>query len=319
MNFANPLALLLLMLPLVLAYAEVLNRGRRLVLPLDHGTAPRAVRRRLAAALLLGTRLLPALATAAAILALAEPRVRRLQPTSRPMTNVEFCLDVSGSMEASIDETQRPLQAPVGERRYDLAMKQVKEFIRGRPGDSFGLTVFGRDVVRWAPVTGEPELILGSEPFLDPAKLSDSFSGRTDIAGALRAGAATLLTQGAPDNLLVLISDGEDNVELSPAVAQTLAESWRAANIKLCVIIVGHDNVPDRLQLMAEATGGMSASAASPHALPRAFRQLDALQPFVREEAEPVDLPFAAPFLVVGLALACGCLVSLAGMRYTPW
>ena len=79
------------------------------------------------------TRLLPILLLAIAILLLAGPR-RFEQPRSeREMTNILFCLDVSGSMTA-----------PFGAgSRYDAAMTSLNDFISFRKGDAFGLTVFG--------------------------------------------------------------------------------------------------------------------------------------------------------------------------------
>jgi Ca-activated chloride channel family protein len=319
MSFAYPFALGLLVIPALLVVAEVRNGGQGLVLPLDHGIAQPARQRRLVAALLLGMRLLPALSTAAAILVLAEPQIRKLPASRRAMTNVEICLDVSFSMTGPIEEAQSPQAAAVGHSRFDQAMEQVSEFILRRPGDSFGLTIFGKKVVRWAPLTFEPDFILRSKPFLNPKSLSREFTSRTDIAGALEASAATLLAQNARENLILIITDGEDNVKLTPALAQTLAATWSAARIKVCVIVVGHNSVPDRLQLIAEATGGMAATATDPDALPHAFRQIDALQRFTLEDVSPVDVPFADPFIIAGLILACSYLASLAGVRYTPW
>jgi hypothetical protein len=203
-------------------------------------------------------------------------------------------------------------------------MQQVERFLSRRKKDSFGLTVFGRDKVRWAPLTREPDVINKAKPFLRPSRLSREFSGGTDIAGALKDAARTLTDRGAPDNLIILITDGEDNLtdgaggRMSLAVARALAASWREARIKVCVVIVGADTVPDRLQLIADETQGLAATATHPEALEGAFSRIDALRRFTpKETTEPV--PFTRPFAVAGVALLGAWVACLFGLRYTPW
>src|SRR5690242_6599561 len=102
MTFAHPWLLLLLLLPLGLAVFLWKRGGRRVPLPFDHRPLPRA---RLMSFLLRSADLQPVLLLAVAIAILAGPR-RFEQPRSeRELTNILFCLDISGSMMASFGST----------------------------------------------------------------------------------------------------------------------------------------------------------------------------------------------------------------------
>ena len=70
---------------------------------------------------------------AIAILLLAGPQRPSASADARVLTNLEFCLDVSGSM-----------MAPFGDgKRADKALEAIIEFTSYRKGDAFGLTAFG--------------------------------------------------------------------------------------------------------------------------------------------------------------------------------
>jgi hypothetical protein len=62
------------------------------------------------------------------------------------MTNILFCVDVSGSMGM-------PFGAGT---RYDASMKAIESFIDRRSGDAFGLQFFGNSAIRWTPLTTDP-------------------------------------------------------------------------------------------------------------------------------------------------------------------
>ena len=119
MTFAHPWLLVLLVLPVALAVFLWKRGGRRVPLPFDYQPLPRA---RFLGFLLRTADLLPILLLMIAIAILAGPR-RFEQPRSeREMTNILFCLDVSGSMTASFGSSTR----------YDAAMGAVNDFISVR-------------------------------------------------------------------------------------------------------------------------------------------------------------------------------------------
>src|SRR5829696_8718642 len=112
MPFANPWILCLLIVPLAILILGWKRHGSEVVVPFDHGTHhPRKVwlfALRLAASL-------PALLLAIGIVIFAGPQ-RQSEPRSRRiLTNIEFLVDVSGSMTATYGDGNR----------YDAAMENI--------------------------------------------------------------------------------------------------------------------------------------------------------------------------------------------------
>src|SRR5436190_23512043 len=142
--FASPWWLAALSLPALLALYELTRRPHALVLPFDHGGARSGV---WLGRLLRIVSLLPALLLAVAIVLLARP-IRPDQPTQeRILTNIEFVMDVSGSMSS-----------PFGEgTRFDGSLTAINAFTTHRKGDAFGLTIFGNEVLHWTPLTKDLE------------------------------------------------------------------------------------------------------------------------------------------------------------------
>ena len=115
MTFAHPWVLLFLLVPLALCFREVYTNGMRVALPFDHArNAAGTWWRRL----LLPAGFVPALILAAATAILAGPTKTGIPKTERKLTNIELCLDVSGSMTAEFGDGNR----------YDAAMRAIQNF-----------------------------------------------------------------------------------------------------------------------------------------------------------------------------------------------
>src|SRR5687767_6121107 len=194
MTFERPWMLLFLALPLLLAAWELRRSGHRVVLPYDHGTAR-------------GGRFLGKLVTtlnltvpgllAVAVLLLAGPQRMSQSADARVLTNLEFCLDVSGSMTA-----------PFGDgTRADKAIEAINEYTTYRKGDAFGLTAFGTEVLHWVPLTKDLSALRSSAPFLRPERMP-RYMGGTRIGHALREVQKILAGRPEGDRMIILISDG---------------------------------------------------------------------------------------------------------------
>ena len=142
MNFTYPLVLLGLVLPIGLLAWAWRRTDRRLVLPFDHARPGSGwgyfVLINLAESI-------PALLLAIALVLLAGPQRLGEPKTKRVLTNIELCVDVSGSMTSPFGDGDR----------YDTAMKAVEEFCTFRKGDAFGLTFFGNNYLHWCPLTSD--------------------------------------------------------------------------------------------------------------------------------------------------------------------
>ncbi len=304
MTFAYPWLLALMLFPVGLAVYFRNRGGRRVPLPFDHQPLARA---RLLGFLLRSADLLPVLLMMIAIAILAGPR-RFEQPRSeREMTNILFCLDVSGSMTA-------PFGAAT---RYDAAMGAVNDFISFRKGDAFGLTVFGSSVLNWIPLTNDVSAFKCAPPFLRPEVLPPWFGG-TMIGMALRSAEKTMLAGDTGDRMIVLFTDGE-SYDLENGQDVAIAQSLKANGIKLYDVHVAEGGVPDAVGVIASITGGEVFSAGDPGALKAIFSRIDEMQkaPLKRVTPDPVD--FFEPFAFAGLGIGGLYLLTLFGLRHTPW
>ena len=143
MSFAYPFVLPLLMVPLVPLY-HIWNRpGPSVAVPFDHSGARPGRGWRFA--LRLGESLPPAV-LGVATLVLAGPQRLGEPRSERMLTNIEFCVDVSGSMTTEFGEGTR----------YDTSMRAIDDFLAQRAGDAFGLTFFANNVLQWVPLTSDP-------------------------------------------------------------------------------------------------------------------------------------------------------------------
>ena len=116
MTFTHPWVLLLLAIPVLLIVVPP-GRAFGLVMPFDHHEHPR--RRWLAWTLGAFDRV-PALILAAALLLLAGPQMLKQPHQTRLLTNVQFCLDVSGSM--------------MTDDRYGMARKAIDQLVEQAAG-----------------------------------------------------------------------------------------------------------------------------------------------------------------------------------------
>ncbi len=304
MTFAHPWLLALLVLPVGLAVWLWKRGGRRVPLPFDHQPLRRA--RWLGFSLKFAD-LMPAVLLALAIAILAGPR-RFEQPRSeREMTNIQFCLDVSGSMMAEFGSGSR----------YDAAMEAVNDFISFRKGDAFGLTIFGSAVLNWVPLTNDVSAFRCAPPFLRPEKLPSWFGG-TMIGMALRSAEKSLLAGTEGDRMIVLFSDGS-SFDLSNGQDVAIAQSLKANNIKVYAIHIAEGGAPDPVAVIASITGGEVFSAGDPAALDAVFARIDEMQkaPLKRVTPDPVD--HFQPFALAGLGIGGFWLLTLFGLRHTPW
>jgi Ca-activated chloride channel family protein len=304
MFFARPLVLLLIAIPLGFGWWEFVRRGHQLLLPFDHG---RVRQGKWTQRMVNSANLLPAVLLAVVIVLLAGPKKICKPTTERSLTNIQFCLDVSGSMTTRFGEGSQ----------YDAAMDCIREFTSYREGDAFGLTIFGCEVLHWLPLTKDLSAMRTCTPFLRPGQLPSQFSG-TSVGKGVRACADILCERPEGDRMIILISDGESS-DLPGQTASNIGNELASESIIMFAIHVGSRSPPDDLYSLTEPTGGQVFLAQDPVMLKRVFHHIDRMQPIRMKPslASPTDnfLPIAVTGLVV-LAVRVLCLFSL---RYTPW
>ncbi|MBI1190378.1 MAG: VWA domain-containing protein [Tepidisphaera sp.] len=300
MSFTHPLVLLLLCVPVLLLWV-VLGRRASVVMPFDHRPH---VRRRWLKWLLGGFELAPLGVLALVIVMLAGPRMLQQPKAERSLTNIQLCLDVSGSMEGA---------------RYELAAKAIKDFTRTREGDAFGLTLFGTEQIRWVPLTKDLSVIRNAMPFADPSH-QPSHMGGTRIAAALRFCKDNMLAEAAPgDRLIIMVSDGQ-SPDLDGGENDKVAAELRDAGITLYHIHVAEDEpIPSEVIDMARETGGDAMAATDPASIKEVFRHIDKMKPATFRPVGALPLDAFRPFAIAALVLLGVHGLGLLGLRYTPW
>jgi len=321
-TFAYPAVLLFLALPIVLLVREWKNRGQRVVLPFDH--APRKGGRWLSFFMRTAQSFAPLL-LAVAIILLAGPRELAEPKTKRVITNIEFALDVSGSMTSTFGDGTRSDAAIKAindfitfqqETKKPVAKEGPKESEKDR--DAFGLTIFGSSVLHWIPITTDASAFKCSPPFLRPEKLPEWFGGGTMIGMALNNCMKVLAAREEGDRMIILVSDGE-SYDLWGGADEVIARKLRESNISVYTIHTAEDAPPAQLHTIADITGGAVFAAGDPDALRQVMKRIHEMRKTRMEKTLPETQDFHGPFSIAGLSALGAVLLAMFGLRYSPW
>ena len=303
MTFAHPAVLTLLALPVLLLVWEWRRRGTVVALPFDHANAKRG--RWLEGTVKVANLLTPML-LAVAIILLAGPQRPLSQGTQRVLTNIELVLDVSGSMTAKYGDG----------RRADKAVEALQEFVSHRKGDAFGVTLFGTEVLHWVPLTQDLDALKHSAPFMKPEAMPP-YMGGTRIGLALRSVHRILADRPKGDKMIVLISDGSSG-DLR-GQGDKISGDLNGDDIVLYYIHVANGQPQQEVYDIASRTGGEAFVAGDPAALQAVFEKIDAMQPAKFKPETPIPADNFRPFALAGLSMLALQLLSLFGIRFTPW
>lgn len=301
MTFTHPWVLLLLVLPALLLWS-LPRRPWGVVIPADRVSSHR---RPMLGIMMAVSDLIPTALLALAILIAAGPQILRQPKNKRELTNIQICLDVSGSMS-------------MGDR-YGLAKEAIERFTNDREGDAFGLTIFGSHQIRWMPLTTDLNAIRNSLPFANPSN-QPSHMGGTMIGAALRFCSANMTTEAeSGDRLIILVSDGESS-DLGEGFAEgDIAQELVDSGITLYHIHVAQEDIPADVVDIARKTGGEAFQAADATTLRQVFSHIDRMRPAKFNPQGTVPMYHYAPFALVALCLLGLHLGCSFGVRYTPW
>ncbi len=305
MSFGYPWLLFLLLIPAAILIWVWRRRSRRLMMPFDYGMQGRG---RFIGFCLALAESLPALILATVIVLLANPQQLSLPRTKRVLTNIEFAVDISGSMTAGFGDGTR----------YDASMSAINDFIEYREGDAFGLTFFGNNVMHWVPLTTDSSAFKCAPPFMDPNKTYIQGFGGTAIGKALKACRDVLIQREEGDRMIVLVSDGV-SFDLGGGNDAELIDSLNQHRIKVNAIHIAESAVPDPVINIAAMTGGEVYSPGDVEGLESVFKDIDEMQQTRMEKIAAEVMDDFLPTCIVGLTLLGLCASTLFGMRYTPW
>ena len=267
---------------------------------------------------------LTALAMLSLLLALAQPVQVRPLPPMTPGSDLMLCLDSSSSMAAE--------DLGLGTTRFDLARRLAAQFVGGRHHDRLGVVAFARYSDLRCPLTGDRDTvvrILEAAAMVEPEGKEDA----TAIGAAVGTAAQALVRGGRKGRVVVLVTDGEENVALPGAEAEIAplhaAQLCRQEGIRVHAIVVGAGNrkadgrtVPidtTAVQQLTRATGGRFYTATDAQALASVYAAIDAMEQSPVVPAGMVAVGWWKPALAVGLLLlAAARLLAATWLRRMP-
>jgi len=303
-SFNRPWVLWFLVLPAIGLYWIWNRRSHGVPIPVDHSKHGSGIVTRIFISLAEST---PILVSMIVIWILAGPVILGKPTQKRAVTNIQFCVDISGSMTSRFGEGSR----------YDASMEAINSFLDFREGDAFGLSFFGNAVLHWCPLTTDTSAIRCSPPFMRP-EIAPPWFGGTSIGKALLSCRQLLMEQADGDRMIILVSDGASS-DLSGGNDTDIAKRCIEQGIKVFAIHIANSDAPAEIVNITSLTGGEVFNPGDPDSLADVFRQIDNMQKSEIEQTIAEQLDHFTPYAFLGLLLLGISLLSTFGLRYTPW
>ena len=305
--FARPWMLLLLALPVLHLYWVWQRRSGRFALPFDSDGGRRLGSGRIVRALIGLGESLPALLMAVAILLICLPQELAAPRQKRALTNIQFVVDISGSMTAKFGKGNR----------YDASMQAINDFLDFRSGDSFGLTFFGNNYLHWVPLTSDPSAFRHSIPFMRPETAPPGFGG-TEIGKAVLGAREVLTSRVDGDRMMILVTDGISG-DIQNGAEMELAKRLKRDGIKLFAVNIQEREAPGEIVNLARMTGGEVFNPGDTNALKGVFTAIDSMTKTELEQGTAELVDWFWPFAMAGLSMLGVYMLFMLGWRYTPW
>ena len=273
------------------------------------------------------------------ILALARPRFGDEKVVIRAKgIDIILALDLSGSMAAidvpkDIQDSKtlvRKIQSREIGNRLEVACRELERFVKGRPNDRIGLIGFGPMAYSFVPPTLDHGWLTGQLDRLKPGIIGDM----TGIAAPLASGIHRLKNSAAPRRVIVLFTDGQNNVD-NTITPQATAELGKAENVIIHTVGIGSNNayvpvtqfgrtafhpVADgfdeaMLKTIAANSGGQYFHAADADGMHRVMEDINRLETTSFEQPKYVEYRENAPVI----ALAALALLFLGFFLEHTW
>jgi Ca-activated chloride channel family protein len=252
------------------------------------------------------------------VVALARPVRSVALPRRTEGIDILLCLDVSSSMTSKdMDLTRTRLQ---------VARDAAAEFVRGRRDDRIGLLTFARFPDVRCPPTLDHEALARFLAEVSPVE-ADGPEDATGIGTAVARAAQVLGGAAAKSKVVILLSDGEENVagpqapaEIAPGHA---AQLCKELGVRVYTIAAGVGTVARPgarapidtrpVERLAAATGGRFFAARDAGAVAGVYAAIDELEKARVDEPRYVLEDRFLPFV----AAALGLLIAGVALRST--
>ena len=301
----HPWVLVFWLVPVFLLLWESFREGQKVAIPVDYREH---TNRFFLGKFLWLSNALPCLLLFIGIAVVAGPQFMGEPEKKREISNIEICLDVSGSMGVDMSD---------GKLRSEAAVESIQYFCKMREGDACGLTIFGGETIRWTPLTRDLSAISLAAPFIDPQRLPPHM-GSTRIGLALESCLATLSQVEEGDRLIVLVSDGFSS-DLGGGAARQIGQELSEYNVALYAIFIGDGAAPGQLYEVVSQTQGEVFAVSDTAGLERVFAHIDEMKPAKLKPAGARPIEGFSPFAWSGIALLGVHLLLFLRWRITPW
>lgn len=279
-EFANPLALILLALPFVLrVYLKQAPQGyTAITLPSSMRDNLLSMTDRVKNSSKSSNWIAAVLAWAGIVLGFSGPRVANsivALPTSN--RDIVLAIDLSGSMTKQDFEL-----AGVSVTRLDLVKKVASQLVLRREGDRIGLVIFAEKALAAAPMSFDNAAIAQSLEEMEIGLVGRS----TAIGEGLGLALKRLADSTAQTRIVILLSDGANNAGASEPSA--VAELARRIGVRVFTIGLGVEDTQTHpesrdavdfitLQKVAEIGGGAAFRARSGAELDMAMKMIESM------------------------------------------
>lgn len=290
MTFASPLyfLLLILIIPYIVWYV-LRHRKSEAVMVVSSLNAFRHYKRSFREYLLHAPFLLRIVCFTAIVAALARPQSQNdWSEQNIEGIDIMLCMDVSTSMLA---EDLQP-------NRIKAARDVAMDFIKGRPNDNIGLTIFAGEAYTQCPMTTDHSVLLNMLDKLDCDMAANGIlEDGTAIGMGITNAVSRLKDSQAKSKVVIMLTDGSNNRgEITPSDAANMAKEYEVRVYTIGVgakgkarypyyvaghkqyIMVDADIDEGTLQNIASVTDGKYYRATTDKSLKEVYREIDKLE-----------------------------------------
>jgi Ca-activated chloride channel homolog len=179
--------------------------------------------------------------------------------------NILLNLDASGSMkEQDLDEKD-------SKNRFEVVKEIVKEFMNKRVADNIGIVLFGDSVLIASPLSFDKEAQKQIIDYLDVEMAGQ----KTALIDSLASSINILKDKKAKSNIIILLSDGEDNASKIPL--DVVIKLLNKYNIKAYTIGIGDFN-QNILYKISKESNGKAYTAMSKEDLTLIYEDINKLE-----------------------------------------
>ena len=227
------------------------------------------------------------------ILALASPvKINDTILLKNDGVNILLNLDASGSMK------EQDLDNNYSKNRFEVVKEIVKEFMSKRVADNIGVVLFGDSVLIASPLSFDKEAQKQIIDYLDVEMAGQ----KTALIDSLAASINILKEQKAKSNIIILLSDGEDNASKIPL--DVIIKLLNKYNIKAYTIGIGDFN-QNILYKISKESNAKSYTAMSKEDLLMIYEDINKLEKSQIDQNKIIlkDYLFFYPLFIAVLSL----------------